>query len=95
MQENESRQQERLFALHQDEYSSLKAEQASRIGFRDNLLYVTLGVVGGVCAYAVKKPEHASALLLIPWACFIYACCSPLASSYDSWIYVPAEEKSA
>ena len=56
MQENESRQQERLFALHQDEYSSLKAEQASRIGFRDNLLYVTLGVVGGVCAYAVKKP---------------------------------------
>ncbi len=71
MQENESRQQERLFALHQDEYSSLKAEQASRIGFRDNLLYVTLGVVGGVCAYAVKKPEHATALLLIPWACFI------------------------
>ncbi|MDU9048744.1 MAG: hypothetical protein Q3M30_07820 [Candidatus Electrothrix sp. Rat3] len=71
MQENESRQQEQLFALHQDEYSSLKAEQASRIGFRDNLLYVTLGVVGGVCAYAVKKPEYATALLLIPWACFI------------------------
>ncbi|MCI5161639.1 MAG: hypothetical protein D3917_06375 [Candidatus Electrothrix sp. AX5] len=71
MQENESPQQERLFALHQDEYSSLKAEQAKRIGFRDNLLYVTLGVVGGVCAYAVKKPEYATALLLVPWACFI------------------------
>jgi hypothetical protein len=71
MQENEALHQERLFALHQDEYSSLKAEQARRIGFRDNLLYVTLGVVGGICAYAVKKPEHATALLLIPWACFI------------------------
>jgi hypothetical protein len=71
MQENESQQQDRLFALHQNEYSSLKVEQARRIGFRDNLLYVTLGVVGGVCAYAVKQPEHGTALLLIPWACFI------------------------
>jgi hypothetical protein len=64
-------QQERLFSLYQDEYNKLKAEQASRIGFRDNLLYVTLGVVGGVFAYAFKEPGHVQALLLIPWACFI------------------------
>jgi hypothetical protein len=53
------------------EYTSLKLEQTARIGFRDNLLYVTLAVVGALCAWALAAPGHRSALLLVPWACFI------------------------
>ena len=30
------------------EYDKLKTEQAQRIGFRDNLLYVTLGLFGTI-----------------------------------------------
>ncbi|MEM9217356.1 MAG: hypothetical protein AAGD25_23840 [Cyanobacteria bacterium P01_F01_bin.150] len=64
------------------EYSSLKAEQAQRIGFRDNLLYVTLGVLGGIVSFAVSKPAHSYALLVIPWVCLILG-----------WTYVVNDEK--
>ncbi|MCP4933930.1 MAG: hypothetical protein GY927_06920 [bacterium] len=40
----ESEQNSLLFTTVQDEYRVLKQEQRSRIGFRDNLLYMTLGV---------------------------------------------------
>ena len=40
------------------EYNCLKSEQAQRIGFRDNLLYVTLGVFGAVVSFAVSDPSH-------------------------------------
>lgn len=67
----ESEQNSLLFTTVQDEYRVLKQEQRSRIGFRDNLLYMTLGVVGGLSAYALSAPNHHHALLLLPWACFI------------------------
>lgn len=69
-------------AIHLAEYAALKAEQASRIGFRDNLLYVTLGVVGGLGAYALGDPTHVPALLLVPWACFLLG-----------WTYVANDQK--
>jgi len=64
------------------EYDKLKSEQAQRIGFRDNLLYVTLGVFGGVVSFAVSNPSNYYALLLIPWVCLILG-----------WTYVVNDEK--
>ena len=42
------------------EYDKLKSEQAQRIGFRDNLLYVTLGLLGTVVSFAVSNPSNYS-----------------------------------
>jgi hypothetical protein len=53
------------------EYSCLTSEQAQRIGFRDNLLYVTLGVFGTVVSFALSDPGHYYGLLVIPWVCVI------------------------
>jgi hypothetical protein len=64
------------------EYNCLKAEQAQRIGFRDNLLYVTLGVFGAVVSFAVSNPSNYYALLVIPWVCLILG-----------WTYVVNDEK--
>ncbi len=64
------------------EYNCLKSEQAQRIGFRDNLLYVTLGVFGAVVSFAVSNPSHYYALLVIPWVCLILG-----------WTYVVNDEK--
>jgi hypothetical protein len=64
------------------EYNCLKSEQAQRIGFRDNLLYVTLGVFGAVVSFAVSDPAHYYALLVIPWVCLILG-----------WTYVVNDEK--
>lgn len=64
------------------EYNCLKSEQAQRIGFRDNLLYVTLGLFGGVVSFAVSDPAHYYALLVIPWVCLILG-----------WTYVVNDEK--
>ena len=64
------------------EYNCLKSEQAQRIGFRDNLLYVTLGVFGAVVSFAVSDPTHYYALLVIPWVCLILG-----------WTYVVNDEK--
>ena len=38
------------------EYDKLKVEQIQRIGFRDNLLYTTLGIFGAVVSFAVSNP---------------------------------------
>ncbi|MEO1350880.1 MAG: hypothetical protein AAFW84_19070 [Cyanobacteria bacterium J06635_15] len=64
------------------EYNCLKSEQAQRIGFRDNLLYVTLGVFGAVVSFAVSDPAHHYTLLVIPWVCLILG-----------WTYVVNDEK--
>lgn len=40
------------------EYDKLKSEQAQRIGFRDNLLYVTLGLFGTLVSFAVSNPSN-------------------------------------
>jgi len=53
------------------EYGALKSEQSSRIGFRDNLLYVTVGAVGGVSSVSLtglgQSGPMPEALLVIPW----------------------------
>jgi hypothetical protein len=64
------------------EYDKLKSEQAQRIGFRDNLIYVTLGVFGTVVSFAVSNPANYYALLIIPWVCLILG-----------WTYVVNDEK--
>ncbi|MDI1444514.1 hypothetical protein [Polyangium sp. 6x1] len=54
------------------EYGALKSEQSARIGFRDNLLYVTVGAVGAVTSVALGGfgggggPMYA-AFLVVPW----------------------------
>lgn len=53
------------------EYTALKAESTARIGFRDALLYTTLGAVGVVFAYVASNRGSREALLVIPWVTFI------------------------
>jgi NADH:ubiquinone oxidoreductase subunit 3 (subunit A) len=64
------------------EYDKLKSEQAQRIGFRDNLIYVTLGIFGTVVSFAVSNSANYYALLVIPWVCLILG-----------WTYVVNDEK--
>ena len=64
------------------EYDKLKSEQTQRIGFRDNLLYVTLGVFGAVVSFAVSNPSNYYALLVIPWVSVILG-----------WNYLVNDEK--
>lgn len=64
------------------EYEKLKLEQSKRIGFRDNLLYVTLGVYGGVASFAASNPANYYAFLILPWTCLILG-----------WTYLVNDEK--
>ncbi|MEM9540757.1 MAG: hypothetical protein AAGA60_14790 [Cyanobacteria bacterium P01_E01_bin.42] len=64
------------------EYDKLKSEQAQRIGFRDNLLYVTLGLFGTIVSFAVSSSSNYYALLIVPWVCLILG-----------WTYVVNDEK--
>ncbi|MES9524576.1 hypothetical protein [Streptomyces capoamus] len=52
------------------EYQTLKDEQKTRIGFRDNLLYVTLTVVAAVIAAAAQARQPAM-LLALPPVCVV------------------------
>jgi hypothetical protein len=64
------------------EYDKLKVEQTQRIGFRDNLLYVTLGLFGVIIPTAIANPTNYHALLVIPWVCLILG-----------WTYLINDEK--
>ena len=79
MDESTSKQ---LLDIYLKEYNSLKGEAVSRIGFRDNLLYVNLTTIGAVISYAANKPAHYYALLIIPWICFILG-----------WTYIVNDQK--
>ncbi|MFI2764376.1 hypothetical protein ACH5A3_36945 [Streptomyces echinatus] len=52
------------------EYQTVKDEQKTRIGFRDNLLYVTLTVVAAVIAAAAQARQTAM-LLALPPVCVV------------------------
>ncbi len=65
-----------------EEYKTLKAEQSKRIGFRDNLLYVTLGLFGAITSFALASTQGHYAFLVIPWLCLIMG-----------WTYVVNDEK--
>jgi hypothetical protein len=75
--------------VHLREFDHLKSEQAQRIGFRDNMLYVTLVAGGALASFALGGEGGAAwpgprryALLVIPWICVILG-----------WTYVINDEK--
>lgn len=70
-----------LLKIYLQEYDKLKAEQIARIGFRDNLLYVTLGLFGAILSFALPNKSY-HAFLLIPWICLILG-----------WTYLVNDEK--
>ncbi|MFS4095895.1 hypothetical protein [Streptomyces sp. AF1A] len=63
------------------EYAQIKDEQRARIGFRDNLLYVTLGAVTAVTGIALqtKQPQL---MLVLPLVCVVLG-----------WTYLVNDEK--
>ncbi|MEU3663169.1 hypothetical protein AB0E77_26065 [Streptomyces sp. NPDC032940] len=63
------------------EYQSVKDEQKARIGFRDNLLYVTLAVVAAVIA-ATAQAKQPAMLLALPPVCLVLG-----------WTYLVNDEK--
>ena len=71
-----------LLEISLKEYEKLKDEQTQRIGFRDNMLYVTLVAIGGVVSLALGTADKHSALLLVPWICIILG-----------WTYLVNDEK--
>ena len=66
-----SDEQQKMFELYLQEYRKLKEEQAQRIGFRDNLLYVTLALFGTVLAFALGDKANPYALLVLPWVSLV------------------------
>jgi hypothetical protein len=71
-----------IFEVFLKEYDKLKSEQSQRIGFRDNLLYVTLGLFGTIVSFAVSKQANHYALLVLPWVSLILG-----------WTYIVNDEK--
>ncbi|MDW8475938.1 MULTISPECIES: hypothetical protein [Streptomyces] len=63
------------------EYQTVKDEQKTRIGFRDNLLYVTLTVLAAVIAAAAQAKQSAM-LLALPPVCVVLG-----------WTYLVNDEK--
>ncbi|WP_393054896.1 hypothetical protein [Streptomyces sp. LN549] len=64
------------------EYEQIKQEQRARIGFRDNLIYATLGVMAAVIGSTLARGGHLEMLLLLP----------PL-SVVLGWTYLVNDEK--
>jgi len=67
--------------IHLHEYDKLADEIVARIGFRDNLLYVTLAAYGGVIAFILEKSNYFSLLAL------------PLVSIILGWAYLVNDTK--
>jgi hypothetical protein len=64
------------------EYEQIKSEQRERIGFRDNLLYVTLASLAAVGFAAIQSPGRPALLLLVPPVSFVLG-----------WNYLNADQK--
>lgn len=71
-----------LMDVYLAEFDKLKAEQIQRIGFRDNMIYVTLVSVGAVVSFATGESSRLYALLIIPWICCVLG-----------WMYLVNDEK--
>jgi hypothetical protein len=78
----ENQKKDQILEILLKEYDKLKTEQAQRIGFRDNLLYVTLGLFGTVLSFALANLANYYALLVVPWVCLILG-----------WTYLVNDEK--
>lgn len=64
------------------EYERLKEEQIRRIGFRDNLIYVSLAVSGAIFAYYFGGRGRSYSLLMVPFAVSVLG-----------WTYLVNDEK--
>ena len=53
------------------EYEKLKEEQLKRIEFRDQMIYITLGIFGSILSFALSNKTNLYPLLVIPWVCLI------------------------
>jgi hypothetical protein len=63
---------DRRLDVYLQEHSQLKQEQSQRIGFRDNLLYATLGAYAAILGFALGKDSaNPYALLILPWVSLI------------------------
>jgi len=74
--------QDGILHVYLNEYRKLKDEQIARIVMREHLVYVTLGVFGGVSSYALLHEDQHYAFLVIPWVCLILG-----------WTYLMSDEK--
>lgn len=75
-------EQRQRLDVYLQEYGKLKEEQGQRIGFRDNLLYVTLALFGTVLAFALGDKANPYALLVLPWVSLVLG-----------WTYVVNDQK--
>ncbi|MDJ0703930.1 MAG: hypothetical protein QNJ46_11675 [Leptolyngbyaceae cyanobacterium MO_188.B28] len=64
-------ERQKMLNVYLQEYGKLKDEQAQRIGFRDNLLYVTLALFGTVLAFALGEKANPYGLLVLPWVSLV------------------------
>ena len=64
------------------EFAKLKDEQLGRIGFRDTMIHVHLGLVGATFGFGLTQAENMDMVLIIPWICFIMG-----------WTYLANDEK--
>jgi hypothetical protein len=53
------------------EFDKLKDEQIGRLAYRDNLFYLTMGIIGGIFATYFAYSEAKVVLLWLPFAMFI------------------------
>ena len=74
-------EKEQLLQIYLTEYDKLKDEQSQRIGFRDNMIYVTLGTFGAIVSFALSNKIYYP-LLVTPWVCVILG-----------WTYLVNDEK--
>jgi len=71
-----------LIDINLCECQKLKDEQIARIAFRDNLIYVTLGVFGAVVSFALTDVTHYPALLVLPFVSLVLG-----------WTYIVNDQK--
>lgn len=64
------------------EYQKLKDEQMKRIGFRDNMIYLTLTAIGSVFSFALLNELYVNSLLILPFLVSILG-----------WLYITNDEK--
>ena len=85
--ENARPDRDRILQVLLQEYSALKSEQGSRIQFRDNMLYTTIGAVGAIASVGLGGFNAGAgtvrhAFLIVPWLTAILG-----------WTYVVNDEK--
>lgn len=77
---------EQMLTVYLQEYSQLKSEQTARIGFRDNLLYVTLAAQGAIFAFTLTNDSN-TAITYYPLLVI------PIVSLILGWAYLVNDDK--